>query len=221
MHKPDDQAIDPTEDIIPADLPLLPELRRRHEDITGVECPFADGQVWLLARTVDDPSLGWLRDELCDQLALEGLVPLSSLRAAVGIGLAKNYLLTEEDIQILLGDYSEGYSLAARVGLLEPIYQIIGSMLPATERCDFTHEDWYRSSLIMNGVDPDRLKADDAVAVLEHLKRLGRIVPMKQFVSAAIAGDERKRTAAIIQAQRESKPAEIPADPECPLNVAE
>lgn len=186
--------------LTPADRSLsLPE-----RPITGIPMRLADGNDWLLAHMGNAEGGGPLRNQLCDSVFFAGRLPATLLHPLVHHALAINYEISEKETFDLL--FSEGYSPFKAVDdQPAPVKAVVGAWLPSEEDCEFEYDDWLRSSLIINGIDPATIPADDVPAVVAHLRGLGKIIEPSIFVGAMREGAKRQDHLDRVRVLRESK----------------
>jgi hypothetical protein len=188
---------------ISLDTPLTPETRAIGGDLTsGIPILLADGREWMLPRVGNERGLEDVRNRLYEEISFAGRVTINLLRTALVLALPFRYYLTNPEILTLTTE-TANWKIGTSYDGQRPIDAIIGAYLPFEEQCEFTYEDWFRSTLIVNGIDPLSLDPEDLPAVLTHLITLRRAVHPSQFVTSAIEGAKRKAARDIARFQRD------------------
>ncbi len=164
--------------------------RRRSETIRGHELEI-DGQVWLLHHAGISPMLTEVRDRLYNRSLIAGKANLDDCRVVCFMALMANYHVTPEEARALIwrADPDEVVTQA---------FQVL--FIPQYFRRNWT--DWARASLIINGIDPDKVKPADVPHVLLLLIMTEKTIPAEEYTEA---GEAASKFASLRQIAEEQK----------------
>lgn len=187
------------------DRPLTPEARRLSDDVLGIECRLGDGNIWLIARCGAEVGLDEIRDRVFDDAAYLEKAVSGVYLLAFRVAILKNYDLSidEADELFVLSDRQTRPIIG---GIQYPSVDeaICGAFIAPFDPGEFTYSDWLGSSLVLNGIDPSSISSELLPAVVNQLVRLGRCLPLTQFVGSAVKGEEMRAHRSMLHKQTET-----------------
>lgn len=145
------------------------------------------GMTWILPDGRLLKSLDQTRDAMFDEIVIRSEVDVEQCRLAAMVLLSTRYDLDLEEM-VAICVQADNQQLADAVTT---------ALFGEPQR--YTYTEWLVSALRSNGLDPEKIPADELDGVMRQLVLTGRAASKDDFVTSAVHAAKRRELSGIIQ----------------------